>query len=718
MDTENLLKGLNSDQRAAVLHDHSTGGPLLILAGAGSGKTSVLTRRIQYRIALNVAPSSILALTFTAKAAAEMAERVQKLFPDAGVKLCTFHSLALSLLREKVEGEYCWKMMGFKKMPIPTEGTGNHFSNALVQCGLSPDCLERDALFSSELSPRLVRRLEPLRKSIFEVGGIVFEDLIYLAIQLLENNETVRAKVHARWEEIMVDEYQDINPSQYRLIRALLGNRKNLFVVGDDDQAIYGFRGADIGNIFRFRKDFPECTLIRLEWNYRSVPQILNLANRIFVNKPPLLRKTLRAGNLRKDALFKENRKPELWVSLNPEQELLKIVERIKEMRYDYDLPWQAFAILTRFNRQRLYFERALGELGIPIREEETETVPSVDGVCVETVHGSKGLQYPVVFYAGLAEQLTPAEVQGTRKERKAQLEEERRLFYVGVTRAESTLVLLYCKQRHWKGCLVHFKPSRFLQCLDSPLLETPGMPVFLFRIKIVLQILLYLLTAFFPLFFYHFFGKKSVSAWVDQKIQHFARVCLKSFYLDLTVENQALLSKVDWSRPVIVVGNHQSYMDVPVIFAAISRTIGFIAKKELTYIPFLGFWMRKIKCIFIDRNDSGAGKALQKRLKTTKEIPHIFIFPEGTRSKDGQLHAFKSGAFRLACDLHATILPVAIEGTRESWETRKDMHRKRARATILEPIDVAALLEAGPVNPRVDLLPVIRERIASALKN
>jgi 1-acyl-sn-glycerol-3-phosphate acyltransferase len=718
MDTEKLLEGLNCDQRAAVLHDHSVGGPLLILAGAGSGKTSVLTRRIQYRIASHVAPGSILALTFTAKAAAEMDVRVQKLFPGAGVKLCTFHSLALSLLREKVDGVYCWEMLGFKKAPVPMETAGANFANALVHCGIRTGSLDRDALFSPEVPLRIARQLGPLHQKVFDSGGIVFEDLIYLAIQLLEQHEKVRRMVQARWIEIMVDEYQDINPSQYRLVRALLGDRQNLFVVGDDDQAIYGFRGADIGNIMRFRKDFPESTLIRLEWNYRSVPRILNLANRIFMNKSVFLRKTLRAGNGRKDALFLENRRPEVWISPDPENEIFRLIQRIKEMRMDYDLPWHAFAILVRFNRQRLYYERALGEWGIPLAEEENEASPAVEGVHVETVHGSKGLQYPVVFYAGLAEKLTPAESRGSRKVRRAQAEEERRLFYVGVTRAESCLVLLYCKQRHWKGHLVNFKPSKFLQCVEKPLLETPRMPVILFRIKVVFQILLYMLAGFFPLFFYHTFRREATQAWVDTKIQNFAQLCFKAFYLDLTVENQAVLSQVDWSRPVIVVGNHQSYMDIPVIFAALSRTIGFIAKKELTYIPFLGHWMRQIQCIFIDRENSRTGRVVQKTLKTTSQVPHVFIFPEGTRSKDGKIHSFKSGAFRLSCDLHATLLPIAIRGTRGSWEDRHSMAVQHARATILEPIDVGALLDKGPVNPRVDLLNVIHERIARALEH
>ena len=292
MDVESLLVGLNSDQRAAVLHDHEKNGQLLILAGAGSGKTSVLTKRIQYRIMLGVVPEKILALTFTAKAAAEMRERVQKLFPNAGVRLCTFHSLALFILKSKVPASdscgfcFAYELVGFKKMPVPTESADKTFMQELAKVGGRKFRFSREELFSDAHPAKLLKKLEPLRNRILESGQVVFEDLIYQAINLLENHEAARAYFQNQWTEILVDEYQDINPSQYRLVKALLGERKSLFVVGDDDQAIYGFRGADIGNINRFRDDFKESSLIRLEGNYRSVANILHFSNRIFENKP------------------------------------------------------------------------------------------------------------------------------------------------------------------------------------------------------------------------------------------------------------------------------------------------------------------------------------------------------------------------------------------------------------------------------------------------
>ena len=272
MDAESILRGLNADQRAAVLHDHQKGAQLLILAGAGSGKTSVLTKRIQYRIAMGVNPENILALTFTAAAASEMRERVQALFPGAGVRLCTFHSLALYMLKQKIGNVFAYEMVGFKKPPVPQESADRDFMEELSRLHVRGAKFNRENLFDDTLQSKFASRLGILRQSVLDSGQVVFEDLIFQAIHLLEDHEEARAFFQRQWTEILVDEYQDINPSQYRMVKALLGDRNSLFVVGDDDQAIYGFRGADIGNINRFCEDFKQSTLIRLEWNYRSTP--------------------------------------------------------------------------------------------------------------------------------------------------------------------------------------------------------------------------------------------------------------------------------------------------------------------------------------------------------------------------------------------------------------------------------------------------------------
>ena len=739
MDAEEILKGLNSDQRAAVLHDHEQGAQLLILAGAGSGKTSVLTKRIQYRILCGVEPEKILALTFTAKAAAEMRERVQKLFPNAGVRLCTFHSLALYMLKCKVPcgkkggaGGECpaYELLGFKKMPVPTESSEREFSQALSKLKLKVN-VSRENLFSDCYGAAVSAKLQPLREAVLESGQVVFEDLIYSAIQLLETNEAARDYFRDQWKEILVDEYQDINPSQYRLVKGLLGDRKQLFVVGDDDQAIYGFRGADIGNIERFCEDFKESTQIRLEWNYRSVPNVLYLANEIFKNKPIHLRKMLRAGNLNGSGgnpLYKENRKPEIWVSDNPVEEIQKIVVSIKELREDYDLAWKNFAILVRYNRQRLYYEQALRDYNIPIAGDvvtdvgemengaATSEVTVEDGVHIETVHASKGLQYVVVYYAGLCEKLTPGECTGDRKARKRQLDEERRLYYVGVTRAEACLFLLYCKRRFWKGKLRRFRRSRFLPHERNRSTEW-NMPVILFKIYVVVAVLGYMLMYIIALPYLKLRYGKNFDAWLDHKIQDFSRYCMKVIRIDLTIEDQAQLGKVDWSRPVFVVGNHNSFVDIPIVFLAIQKTVGFVAKKSLGRIPFLNFWMHKIGCVLVNREKGGAAKAVRQAVSERGNSACIFIFPEGTRSKTGALGTFKSGVFRFACENDAIMLPLVIKGSGPVWERRKDTKRCKVNVKVLAPIDVLECRkENEKFDPKIHMLPMVHKMMEDAL--
>ncbi len=735
MDAEEILKGLNSDQRAAVLHDHERGAQLLILAGAGSGKTSVLTKRIQYRILCGVEPEKILALTFTAKAAAEMRERVQKLFPNAGVRLCTFHSLALYMLKCKVPngaGGECpaYELLGFKKMPVPTESSEREFTQALSKLKLKVK-VSRENLFSDCYGAAVSAKLQPLREAVLESGQVVFEDLIYSAIQLLETNEAARDYFREQWKEILVDEYQDINPSQYRLVKGLLGERKQLFVVGDDDQAIYGFRGADIGNIERFCEDFKESTQIRLEWNYRSVPNVLYLANGIFKNKPIHLRKMLRAGNLNGSGgnpLYKENRKPEIWESDNPVEEIQKIVLSVKELREGYDLAWKNFAILVRYNRQRLYYEQALRDYNIPVagdvvtgvgEMENGAATPEVtveDGVHVETVHASKGLQYAVVYYAGLCEKLTPGECTGDRKARKRQLDEERRLYYVGVTRAEACLFLLYCKRRFWKGRLRRFRRSRFLP-KESKNNSVAFMPVFLFKIYVAVAVLGYMLFYILTLPFTKLYHGENFDAWLDLKIQDFSKFCMKVLRVDLTIEDQAQLGKVDWNRPVFVVGNHNSFADIPIVFLALQKTVGFVAKKSLGRIPFLHFWMLKIGCVLVNREKGGAAKAVRKAIAERGNAVRVFIFPEGTRSKTGALGSFKSGVFRFACENNAFMLPLVITGSGPVWEHRKDVGRCKVNVKVLSPVDVLECRkENEKFDPKVNLLPMVHKMMEDAL--
>jgi len=649
-----LLKGLNTQQKEAVLHSHESDGPLLILAGAGSGKTSVLTKRILYRIEQGLDSSKILALTFTAKAAAEMDERVKELAPDSKALLCTFHSLALRILRAN------WEKLGFAKAPVPKEQSDFEWQDWLMEIGLKAGSASRENLFCND-------KLAKLQAKVLKSGEVVFEDLIWLAIRLLSE-----FNIQTGWTEILIDEYQDINPSQYKLVRALLRKSQNLFAVGDDDQAIYGFRGADIGNILRFKKDFPNCKVLKLEWNYRSTASILETANRIFTDKPLVFRKNLRPGAMRPYPLFKENRKPEVWICQTAEEEILKLVYEIKLLKEEYSMRWSDFALLCRYNRQCEYYELALKEYGI-------------SEVVIETLHASKGLQYPVVFYCGLAENLSPG--------LDAQLDEEKRLFYVGVTRAEAHLYFLYCRRRHFKGKLQNFKESRFLKyCKEKPLKGGIGMPVFMFKIFATVKIICFMFLNIPVYFFRKIFKSHTAEAWLHETLLRWAKYCLKSLRIDLSVSGQQNLAKVDWSRPVIVIANHNSFADIPAVLVSVQRMLGFLAKIELSRIPVLSYWMKKIGCIFIRRSTAGAAQKFKEMVSKISEErpPQIVIFPEGTRSKTGEIGPWKSGAFRIAAELKATILPIVLKGTVDAWERRASSKTVQiATSQILEPFDI-----------------------------
>ncbi|MDR0518191.1 MAG: UvrD-helicase domain-containing protein [Fibromonadaceae bacterium] len=686
-----LLKGLNSEQKQAVLHSHASDGPLLILAGAGSGKTSVLTKRILHRIGQGTPSSKILALTFTAKAAAEMDERVKELAPESQALLCTFHSLALRILKLNVGGSENWMRIGFKKVPTPKEQSSFEWQDSLMELGIKPGTLDREALFCPELKTKK-NKLEKLKENVFSSGEIVFEDLIWLSIRLLSEFSEVREYCQNLWNEILIDEYQDINPSQYRLVRAILGNSKNLFAVGDDDQAIYGFRGADIGNILRFKHDFPDCRVLKLEWNYRSTPRILEAANRIFTDKPLSFRKNLRPGALRPYPLFKENRIPEVWVLQTAEEEIIKLAHEITFLKEEYSMKWSDFALLSRYNRQRKYYELALKECKIPIIEEDSP--PDFDGVHIETIHASKGLQYAVVFYCGLAENLSPGELPKKRKEKIKQLGEEKRLFYVGVTRAEAHLIFLYCKQRYFKGQFTNFKESCFLKyCREKKFSKGIKMPIFVFKILSVIRIVFYMLRRIPVYFFQRIFKSSTVETWLSENFLSWAKLCLKTLRIDLNIKGLENLAKVDWSRPVIVIANHSSYADIPALLVSAQRPLGFLAKIELASIPILNYWMKKLGCVFIKRQATGAGQKFMDKISNYSPLkpPQIVIFPEGTRSKTGNMGSWKTGAFRMAAELKATILPIALQGTSQGWEQRKNSaFVQKATSQILEPFDVA----------------------------
>ena len=243
-------------------------------------------------------------------------------------------------------------------------------------------------------------------------------------------------------------------------------------------------------------------------------------------------------------------------------------------------------------------------------------------------------------------------------------------------------------------------------------------MPVILYRAYVAVVVLLYMLVhiLLLPLIMLRY--RSEFHIWFEHKIQKFSTFCMKRLHIDLSIEDQALLGKVDWTRPVFIMGNHNSYSDIPVIFLAVERMVGFIAKNELRYIPFLSFWMHRIGCIFVNREKGGGARLIRESMARGR-VPVLCIFPEGTRGHDESLSPFKSGGFRLSIESDATILPVVIRGSRFAWEARKDMKHVKVTARILEPLDTKKLREekGAALEPRKDVMKVIRERMEAALR-
>ncbi|HEX9024612.1 MAG TPA: UvrD-helicase domain-containing protein, partial [Geobacteraceae bacterium] len=304
------LANLNPEQFDAV---RQTEGPLLVLAGAGSGKTRVITCRIAYLLKeRKVAPESILAVTFTNKAAKEMAERLVELVGSTaseGMIIATFHSLCVRILRREIHQlgyrpsftiydtsdqvgllRKVMREAGLDSTVIKPELILWKISGAKNQL-LTPDRYE--PRWSDDIELATARVYPRYQAALKACNAVDFDDIILLTVGLLRENAKVLAHWQERFRYLMVDEYQDTNPSQYLLIHMLAEKSRNLCVVGDDDQSIYGWRGADVEKILAFEHDYPGCRVIKLEQNYRSAGNILEAANSVIRNNTRRKEKSL-----------------------------------------------------------------------------------------------------------------------------------------------------------------------------------------------------------------------------------------------------------------------------------------------------------------------------------------------------------------------------------------------------------------------------------------
>lgn len=368
------LQGLNKEQALAV---QTTDGPMLILAGAGSGKTKVLTCRIAHLLQHGVAPYRILAITFTNKAAAEMRERVDRMAGEAAkdVWLFTFHAFCARLLRrdiDKLEGygnnfaiydtsdaqnvvKQVLKEMNLDEKRFQPAGLCARISSAKNQL-LSPvDYAKAANDFYEEKAAQIYASYqEKLRQN----NALDFDDLLLLTVQLLQENAEVREKYQDKFQYIMVDEYQDTNHVQYLLTKLLAGRHRNICVVGDADQSIYGWRGADIQNILDFEKDYPDAKLIKLEQNYRSTQVILDAANAVIENNTGRKPKNLWTDN-------GTGREITYFQAMDERDEARFVIEQLQRLQQEENMRLGDMAVLYRTNTQSRVFEEMLIKSGI-----------------------------------------------------------------------------------------------------------------------------------------------------------------------------------------------------------------------------------------------------------------------------------------------------------------------------------------------------------------
>ena len=375
-NSDPLLAGLTAPQQQAVIH---LDGPLLVLAGPGSGKTRVITRRVAHLIQrCGVAPWNILAITFTNKAAAEMGERVGSLLTERQAKattICTFHSLCARLLRQyadKLElppGYSIYDSADQKRAmkqaledleissknfpPANTLATISNAKNELI--GPEQYATNADNFYDRTVAKAYTRYSEILTKN----NALDFDDLLLKTVQLMRKNTDVLDELRSRFQYVLIDEYQDTNHAQFMIANALASEHKNIMATGDPDQSIYGWRGANIQNILEFEDHYPDPTIVRLEQNYRSTKQILNAADALIRNNRGRKHKELWTDN-------PEGNPVQIVTQYDERGEARWVAETFRDLNTQQGVPYGHMAVFYRVNSLSRVMEEALRDSGIP----------------------------------------------------------------------------------------------------------------------------------------------------------------------------------------------------------------------------------------------------------------------------------------------------------------------------------------------------------------
>ncbi|MDP3182338.1 MAG: UvrD-helicase domain-containing protein [Desulfobaccales bacterium] len=486
-----LLGGLNQDQRQAVTH---LGTPLMVQAGPGTGKTRALTHRLAYLLdRRGVPPEAILALTFTRQAAAEMEARIRELLPNfPGVErltVKTFHALGHQILlgqdgpqREVADEERRRALIrqAARQHKLPVAG----LERKIIQWKQTlkyPEDLEQGE------EPQYLAAFRAYENALSLEGLWDYEDLIARPVLILSRQPEVRQAYRTRFRHLLVDEYQDLNEAQYRLFLNLAGPQTEIMVIGDPDQAIYGFRGATPAYFSRFLEDWPQAVSCRFNETYRLPRPVLEAAQHLRAaagsGPPPLM--THRPGD-----------RPVVLMEVASEgveaqaiaRQIEKLVGRLSHLaledthlRYQDPMAKAGFkdvAVLYRLHALGPELERRLTEAGIPCQQAREGVGPEWDGldlvaerVKLLTLHAAKGLEFPYVFIAGCEKGLIPYEPPGDGS---ADAEEESRLFYVGLTRASRQVFLTRARVRTLGGQRRRTRLSPLVQAIPQELLHRP----------------------------------------------------------------------------------------------------------------------------------------------------------------------------------------------------------------------------------------------------
>ncbi|HAK89776.1 MAG TPA: hypothetical protein DHV16_01880 [Nitrospiraceae bacterium] len=513
-----LFDGLNESQKLAVTADEDN---LLVVAGPGTGKTLTIVRRIAYLVNQGVSPENILAVTFTNRAAREMKERANALLGSEAYRafIGTFHLLGLKIVRQLAQDNFaiCNRDEQINILKEILEGTKTKAQEAAGE-------ISRIKNFLEDANGEMSGIYEAYQSTLSAKSALDFDDLILKPIHMFKD-EAILRQYQGMFSHIIVDEYQDINPAQYRLLKLLAGDRADVCAVGDSDQAIYAFRGADIENFLNFEKDFKGAKRIALIENYRSTGTILNASGSMI--KSNLKRIDKKLGTAR------ESGRPITMISAPDEKAEGEFIVKEIEARIgctshynmyahgsnaacDGSYSFSDFAVIFRTNAQAKAVEEVFMESGIPYqvigrknlrqRKEIEDTIsymrsiidpsgdagkeegasleetllaeddffdPKADAITLMTMHMAKGLEFRVVFIAGVEYGLIPY----TLNKDDADIEEERRLFYVGMTRAKDELFLIHARNRFLYGQKLNQPASPFMKDIPKDLIQDVVIP-------------------------------------------------------------------------------------------------------------------------------------------------------------------------------------------------------------------------------------------------